>query len=46
MTIVGNAHCVIPEYLVFKKTTEKSRTEIIQDLLSNDPRNKHEQPGL
>ena len=42
-TIVGNAHCVIPENLVFKKTTEKSRREIIQDLLSNDPRNKHEQ---
>ena len=43
LTIVGNAHCVIPENLVFKKTTEKSRREIIQDVLSNDPRNKHEQ---
>ena len=45
LTIVGNAYCVIPENLVFKKTTEKSRREnlIIQDLLSNDPRNKHEQ---
>ena len=43
LTIVGNALCVIPENLVFKKTTEKSRREIIQDLLSNDPRNKHEQ---
>ena len=43
LTIVGNAHCVIPENLVFKKTTEKRRREIIQDLLSSDPRNKHEQ---
>ena len=43
LTIVGNALCVIPENLVFKKATEKSRREIIQDLLSNDPRNKHEQ---
>ena len=44
LTIVGNAYfVVIPENLVFKKTTEKSRREIIQDLLSNDPRNKHEQ---
>ena len=35
LTIVGKAHCVIPENLVFKKTTEKSRREIIQGLLSN-----------
>ena len=42
-TIVGNPYSIIPENLVFKKTTEKSRREIIQDLLSNDPRNKHEQ---
>ena len=43
LTIVRNAYSVIPENLVFKKTTEKRRREIIQDLLSNNPRNKHEQ---
>ena len=41
---VGNcAYSVIPENIVHKKTTEKSRSEIIQALLSNDPRNTHEQ---
>ena len=29
--------------LVYKKATEKNRSEIIQDLLSNDPRSKNQQ---
>ena len=37
LTIAENAYSVIPENLVFKKTTEKGRGEIIQDLLSTDP---------
>ena len=33
----------IPQNLVYKKATTKTRREIIQDLLSNDPRRKEEE---
>ena len=33
----------IPQNLVSKKATTKTRREILEDLLSNDPRNKSQQ---
>ena len=43
MSVVGNSYSVIPQNLMFKKGTNKTRKEIIQELLSNDPRSKNQQ---
>ena len=40
LTVGGNAYPVIPQNLVIKKATEKTRIEIVQDLHSNDSRNE------
>ena len=42
-SVVGNSYSVIPQNLMFKKGTNKTRKEIIQELLSNDPRSKTQQ---
>jgi len=39
-SVVGNSYSVIPQNPMYKKATNKTRKEIIQELLSNDPRNK------
>ena len=39
-SIVGNALSFLPQNLAYKKSTKKTRREIIQDLLSNDPRSE------
>ena len=43
LSVVGNSYSVIPQNLIFKKGTNKTRKEIIQELLSNDPRSKNQQ---
>ena len=43
LSVVGNSYSVIPQNLMFKKGTKKTRKEIIQELLSNDPRSKNQQ---
>ena len=42
-SIVGNALSFLPQNLADIKSTKKTRREIIQDLLSNDPRSKNQQ---
>ena len=43
LSVVGNSYSVIPQNLMYKKGTNKTRKEIIQELLSNDPRSKNQQ---
>ncbi|KAL9961802.1 hypothetical protein ACROYT_G030823 [Oculina patagonica] len=43
LSVVGNSFTVIPQNLMFKKGTNKTRREIIQELISNDPRNNNQQ---
>ena len=43
LSVAGNSYTVIPQNLMFKKGTNKTRKEIIQELLSNDPRSKGQQ---
>ena len=42
LSLVGNSYTVIPENLMFKKGTNKTK-KIIQELISNDPRSKIQQ---
>ena len=42
LSVVGNSYSVIPQNLMYKKGTNKIREEIIQELLSNDPRSKNQ----
>ena len=42
-SVVRNSYSVIPQNLMYKKGTNKTRNEIIQELLSNDPRSKNKQ---
>jgi len=46
LSTVENACSVIPQNLVHEKATEKTRREIIQDLLSNEPRSETNKSGL
>ena len=43
LSVVRNSYSVIPQNLMFKKETKKTRKEIIQELLSNDPPSKNQQ---
>jgi len=43
LAVVGNSYSVIPQNPMYKKGTNKTRKEIIQDLLSNNPRCKNQQ---
>jgi len=43
LAVVGNSYSVIPQNLMYKKGPNKTRKEIIQDLLSNNPRSKNQQ---
>ena len=43
LSVVGNSYSVIPQNLMFKKETKKTRKEIMQELLLNDPRSKNQQ---
>ena len=40
LSAVGNSYSVIPQNLMYKEGTNKTRNEIIQEILSNDPRRK------
>jgi len=43
LSVVANSYSVIPQNLMYKNGTNKTRKEIIQKLLSNDPRSKNQQ---
>ena len=43
LSVVGNADSFILQNLVYKKATTKTRREVIQDHVSNDPRSKNQQ---
>ena len=43
LSVVGNSYSVVPQNLMYKKGNNKTRKEIIQELLSNDPRSKNQQ---
>ena len=42
LSVVGNSYSVIPQNLMYEKGTNKTRKEIILELLSNDPRSKNQ----
>ena len=46
LSVVGNSYSVIPQNLMYKKGTNKTRKEVIQELLSNDPCSKTNKSGL
>ena len=43
LSVVGNSSSVIPQNLMYKTGNNKTRKEVIQELLSNDPRSKNQQ---
>ena len=43
LSVAGNSYSVIPQNLMFKKGTNKTRKEIMQELLSSDHRSRNQQ---